>query len=487
MKKLNNLLKILTAQVMTIAIVLTLVEIAGQLYAYSNPGYEALSAIPDRTVGWRLAPNLEYVHTGGHWYANEFSVEIKHNSQGFRDDNRSTKKPPGTTRIALLGDSFVAAKEVAFKNTPGQILEGLLNNQNLSIKQNQNFEVLNFGIGGIGIGQSFLTYRQYAQTFDPDYVFLFIFVGDIWRTIAPMSAITNNITNNNDADQQLPIRPIFNLTNFNVSKNNLNILQPLLQILNFRPFYELLIVLNKQKFESGDISTPTEEEYRNLIKSFKAIITEEKMAQISEKLNQLDLILYSPVQKEFDEFIQLQTERIKADLGEDRTRAREHKIFLMDIWGKIRFGLSRLNQILEPELALKEEFDTLIKTYAPQNPGHLFDGNQNFPNFEKVVFINLKVLETLNRDIINESRKFVIVDASSHLVKNGRLPANLLSTILEKYCKVNGIGYIPLYQPLNEAKRNGTKTTWPKDGHFNEKGYRIFGEAMFQWIEAHKE
>ena len=478
MKKSNTILKILTAQVMTIAIVLALVEIAGQLYAYSNPGYEALSAIPDRTVGWRLAPNLEYVHTGGHWYANEFSVEIKHNSQGFRDDNRSTKKPPGTTRIALLGDSFVAAKEVAFRNTPGQILEGLLNNQNLSIKQNQNFEVLNFGIGGIGIGQSFLTYRQYAQTFDPDYVFLFIFVGDIWRTISPLSAITNNIVE----PHQLKIRPFFSLY-----QGNQNIFQTLLQILNFRPFYELLIVLKKQKFKLGDISVPTEEEYLNLINSFKAIITEKKMAHISEKLNQLDLILYSPVQKDFDEFIQLQTERIKADLGEDRTRVREHKIFLMDIWGKIRFGLSRLNQILEPELALKEEFDTLIKTYTPQNQNYFFKGNPNYPNFEKTVFINLKVLETLNRDIINEGRKFVLVDASSHLVKYGRLPANLLSTILEKYCKVNGIGYIPLYQPLNEAKRNGTKTTWPKDGHFNENGYRIFGEAMFQWIEAHKE
>ena len=114
------------------------------------------------------------------------------------------------------------------------------------------------------------------------------------------------------------------------------------------------------------------------------------MAHISEKLNQLDLILYSPVQKEFDEFIQLQTERIKADLGEDRTRVREHKIFLMDLWEKIRFGLSRLRQILEPELALKEEFDTLIKTYAPQNPDHLFDGNQNFPNFEIHFFLQTR-------------------------------------------------------------------------------------------------
>jgi len=277
MKKLNNLLKILTAQVITIVVVFALIEVVGQLYAYSNPGYETLSAIPDRTVGWRLAPNLEYISTGGHWYANDFSAEIKHNSLGFRDYYRNTKKPLDTTRIALLGDSFVAAKEVAFKNTPGQILEGLLNNQNLSTKLNQNFEVLNFGIGGIGIGQSFLTYRQYAKTFDPDYVFLFIFEGDIWRTIAPLSAITNNI----DTDQQLPIRPVFKLF-----KNNQIIFQPLLQILNFRPFYELLIILKKQKFKSGDISVPTEEEYLNLINSFKAIITEKKMAHISEKLNQ---------------------------------------------------------------------------------------------------------------------------------------------------------------------------------------------------------
>ena len=477
MKKLNNLLKILTAQVMTIAIVLTLVEIAGQLYAYSNPGYEALSAIPDRTVGWRLAPNLEYVHTGGHWYANEFSVEIKHNSQGFRDDNRSTKKLPGTTRIALLGDSFVAAKEVAFKNTPGQILEGLLNNQNLSIKQNQNFEVLNFGIGGIGIGQSFLTYRQYAQTFDPDYVFLFIFVGDIWRTISPLSAITNNIVE----PHQLKIRPFFSLY-----QGYQNIFQTLLGVLNFRLFHQILLDLKIQKLATGNISFPTEEEYLNLTNSLKSLITEEKITKVSENLNQSSLLLYTTEESDFDEFVRLQNERVESDMGEDRTKVREHKIFLLDLWGKIGVGLNMLNQKFSPELSMKEEFDNLIKTYGPRN-SDVFSGSQDFPNFEITCFINLKVLETLNRDIINESRKFVIVDASSHLVKNGRLPANLLSTILEKYCKVNGIGYIPLYQPLNEAKRNGTKTTWPKDGHFNENGYRIFGEAMFQWIEAHKE
>ena len=99
-----------------------------------------------------------------------------------------------------------------------------------------------------------------------------------------------------------------------------------------------------------------------------------------------------------------------------------------------------------------------------------------------VVYINLKILETLNRDIVNEGKKFVIVDASSHIVKYGKLPANLLSTILNKYCEVNGIGYIPLHQPLDESIQKGIKTTWDTDRHFNENGARIFGKAMFHWI-----
>ena len=131
---------------------------------------------------------------------------------------------------------------------------------------------------------------------------------------------------------------------------------------------------------------------------------------------------------------------------------------------------------------MKKEFDILIKTFSPQRPNDLFSGSINFPNFESVIFINLKVLQILNRDITSSGRKFIIVDASSHLIKHGRLPAYLLSDILEKYCKVNGIGYIPLSQPLNEAKSNGIKTFWPKDGHFNKNGYRIFGEGMFHWM-----
>jgi hypothetical protein len=477
MKKVKSILKILSAQTLMIVILLVLVEISGKIYAYFNPGYETLYAIPDKFIGWRLAPDLNYISTGQNWYANEFEVKIKHNSQGFRDYNRTLTKPNGTKRIALLGDSSVSARQVEFKNTPGQVLERLLN-KNLKSKERRAYEVLNFGIDGIGVGQSYLTYRKYANAYDPDYVFLFIFEGDIWRTIAFQSAITNDFNTN----KKLPIRPIFNWATEESGKNNISM--SFLEVLNFSSFYQYLAALKSQKLISGDILPPSEEEYFDLINSLKSLITEKKTAEISRKLIAANkLILSTPDQGIFDEFVRLQAERIKTDFGEDRTRIRKHKIFLVDLWKKIKFGLSKLNNVYDPELAMKKEFDILIKTFSPQRPNDLFSGSFNFPNFESAIFINLKVLQILNRDITSSGRKFIIVDASSHLIKHGRLPGYLLSEILEKYCKVNGIGYIPLSDSLNESKQNGLQTRWPIDGHLNENGYRIFGDAMFEWLK----
>ena len=212
MRRVILTLKIFSAQILTILIILVLVEVSGKIYAYFNPGYETMYAIPDKFIGWRMAPDLEYVSTGKNWYANEFEVKIKHNSQGFRDYNRTLIKPNGTKRIALLGDSSVSARQVDFKNTPGQVLERLLN-KNLKSKEIKVYEVLNFGIDGIGVGQSLLTYRKYANAYDPDYVFLFLFEGGFWRTVSPQSAITNSV----DSGKTLSIRPIFNTS----SKKNI--------------------------------------------------------------------------------------------------------------------------------------------------------------------------------------------------------------------------------------------------------------------------
>jgi hypothetical protein len=111
MKKLSSIAKILIAQFFTIAIILILIEVMGKVYAFYNLGHETLYAIPDKLIGWRMTPDLEYTHTGSNWYQNEFKVQIRHNSLGFRDYNRSILKPNGIKRIALLADSSVSARQ----------------------------------------------------------------------------------------------------------------------------------------------------------------------------------------------------------------------------------------------------------------------------------------------------------------------------------------------------------------------------------------
>ena len=82
--------------------------------------------------------------------------------------------------------------------------------------------------------------------------------------------------------------------------------------------------------------------------------------------------------------------------------------FLLDIWRKFEFGLNKLNGMFKTDFAMEEEFNKLIKNYAPRIQNDIFSGSQDYPNFEKVVFINLKILETLNRDVAKEGKKFII-------------------------------------------------------------------------------
>jgi hypothetical protein len=64
MKKINFALKILIAQILTLIIILIVVEVLGKTYAYFNPGHETLYVIPDKYIGWRMTPDLQYVSTG---------------------------------------------------------------------------------------------------------------------------------------------------------------------------------------------------------------------------------------------------------------------------------------------------------------------------------------------------------------------------------------------------------------------------------------
>ena len=140
----KKILKIIIAQLFTLFIFLVINAIAGQVYTGLHPSYEILSSIPDRQLGWKLVPNSLFTYTGGHWYENEFKTEIKINSLGFRDKERTIKKLKDSTRMVVIGDSFVVAREVPFNKTPSQLLERYLNESNPGgISTIQKYEGLN--------------------------------------------------------------------------------------------------------------------------------------------------------------------------------------------------------------------------------------------------------------------------------------------------------------------------------------------------------
>ena len=176
---------------------LIIIAVAGQIYTFSNPGYENLDVIPDRQIGWRLVPNSLFTYTGTHWYEREFKTQIKTNSLGFRDKERTIGQQKDLTRLVVIGDSFVVAREVPFDKTPSQLLERYLNEGNPGdFSKRSTYEVLNFGITGFSILQNLLTNRIYVKDFAPKYVFLFIFEDTFWRTFSITHAITSTMNQN---------------------------------------------------------------------------------------------------------------------------------------------------------------------------------------------------------------------------------------------------------------------------------------------------
>jgi hypothetical protein len=100
-------------------------------------------------------------------YGSRHVVEI--NSQGWRGPEVAIEHPPGTFRIALLGDSFIEAFEVPFEETVGEVLE-----RRLSELWQVPVEVLNFGQGGYGTAQQQLTLHHEVWKYSPDLVLLAI-------------------------------------------------------------------------------------------------------------------------------------------------------------------------------------------------------------------------------------------------------------------------------------------------------------------------
>lgn len=133
-------------------------------------GYQAALSqfyLTDPLLGWRLRPNAEG------WQTEEGKQFVRINSAGYRDLEREIKKPKDVYRIAVLGDSFTQAMEVALAEAfPAVVEQELKHCEGLAGKTP---EVLNFGVKGYGTGQELLSLKRDVWQYQPDFVVLAVF------------------------------------------------------------------------------------------------------------------------------------------------------------------------------------------------------------------------------------------------------------------------------------------------------------------------
>lgn len=125
--------------------------------------------IPDNRVGYRLRPGAAIRYSTA-----EFSTDLAINASGVRDDSGIEPKAADERRVLVLGDSYVFAVQVPFRDTLGEQLEGQLNASDTGIR----WRVLNGGVQGYGPVEQWLFYREIGSAFEPDIVLIVVSVAN---------------------------------------------------------------------------------------------------------------------------------------------------------------------------------------------------------------------------------------------------------------------------------------------------------------------
>jgi hypothetical protein len=94
-----------------------------------------------------------------------------------------------------------------------------------------------------------------------------------------------------------------------------------------------------------------------------------------------------------------------------------------------------------------------------------------------VLDVNLKIIEEIKRVAAAGGSELVLLDVSEYF---GDDPA--VSGTLREFCSKTGLAYVPVFRALLSANRNGVRTSWNHDSHFNEAGNEILADTLFQWM-----
>jgi len=139
--------------------------------AWTEPPATATTAEPPagleeiRGMQAVLRPNVRAIHKG---------VLFETNSAGFRDREYRKQKPPGTTRIVVVGDSFTMAQGVAIEHSYANRLEEMLADH-----PGGPYQVLNLGVSGFAIEHVLNRLVRLGAGYDPDLVVYGLTLNDI--------------------------------------------------------------------------------------------------------------------------------------------------------------------------------------------------------------------------------------------------------------------------------------------------------------------
>jgi hypothetical protein len=151
----------------------------------SDEGKSSQFRIPHPVYGWALEPGVSYVNP-----LPEGAVPVSYNSRGWRDIEHTLENPDGTPRILILGDSYMEAYSVSLEDAlPFRL-------QQLSLKNGNESEVINLGVGGYGTLQEYLVFRDHGKHYQPDTVLLgFYPANDVRNNSQTLESLitTNNI------------------------------------------------------------------------------------------------------------------------------------------------------------------------------------------------------------------------------------------------------------------------------------------------------
>lgn len=133
----------------------------------------------DPVIGNVYCPGVEALPDN--MYDSRFPVRV--NSEGMVDREFARAKPPGTLRIALLGDSVTASIYVRPPEKFAALWEAAL-----AARLGRPVEILNFAVEGSSTWDQLQLFHLRARHFQPDFVVLGFFWGnDVWNNEALQS------------------------------------------------------------------------------------------------------------------------------------------------------------------------------------------------------------------------------------------------------------------------------------------------------------